>query len=82
MDYIFVKRTHVKRSSAHSKIETFVFQMRIHMQMRVRLKATNVRLAKRMSITKRAIDWTIEYLENEKKFASSLATEFTMLVRI
>ena len=78
MDYIFVKRTHVKRSSAHSKIETFVFQMRIHMQMRVRLKATNVRLAKRMSITKRAI----EYLENEKKFASSLATEFTMLVRI
>lgn len=80
MDYIFVKRTHVKRSSAHSKIETFVFQMRIHMQMR--LKATNVRLAKRMSITKRAIDWTIEYLENEKKFASSLATEFTMLVRI
>lgn len=79
MDYIFVKRTHVKRSSAHSKIETFVFQMRIHMQMRVRL---NVRLAKRMAITKRAIDWTIEYLENEKKFASSLATEFTMLVRI
>lgn len=45
MDYIFVKRTHVKRSSAHSKIETFVFQMRIHMQMR--LKATNVRLAKK-----------------------------------
>lgn len=83
MDYIFVKRTHVKRSSAHSEIETFVFQttMWIHMQMRVRLKATNVHLAKRMAITKRAIDRTIKYLASEK-FASSLATEFTILVRI
>lgn len=49
--------------------------------MRVRLKATNVHLAKRMAITKRAIDRTIKYLASEK-FASSLATEFTILVRI